>query len=125
MIVHAYEAWGPTCVNQFNGMFAFALWDSKKDQLLLARDHLGVKPLYYVTVGNKLIFGSEVKVLLTHPECPRKQISVLSDNCSRFAMFLLRTPYSWVKRNCHRHILCWCDAVVWKSHAILELECRR
>lgn len=72
VIVHAYEAWGPTCVNQFNGMFAFALWDSKKDQLLLARDHLGVKPLYYVTVGNKLIFGSEVKVLLTHPECPRE-----------------------------------------------------
>jgi asparagine synthase (glutamine-hydrolysing) len=72
VIVHAYEAWGPACVNRFNGMFAFALWDSKKDQLLLARDHLGVKPLYYLSVGKKLIFGSEVKVLLTHPECPRE-----------------------------------------------------
>jgi asparagine synthase (glutamine-hydrolysing) len=72
VIVHAYEAWGPACVHQFNGMFAFALWDSRNDQLLLARDHLGVKPLYYVTVGNKLLFASEVKALLTHPECPRE-----------------------------------------------------
>ena len=72
VIVHAYEAWGPACVHQFNGMFAFALWDSRNDQLLLARDHLGVKPLYYVTVGNKFLFASEVKALLTHPECPRE-----------------------------------------------------
>jgi asparagine synthase (glutamine-hydrolysing) len=72
VIVHAYEAWGPACVNRFNGMFAIALWDSRNDQLLMARDHLGVKPLYYVTVGNKLLFASEVKALLTHPECPRE-----------------------------------------------------
>lgn len=72
VIVHAYEAWGPACVNQFNGMFAFALWDNRNDQLLLARDHVGVKPLYYVNVGKKLLFASEVKALLTHPECPRE-----------------------------------------------------
>ena len=71
VIVHAYEQWGAACVKHFNGMFAFAIWDSRKRALFIARDHLGIKPLYYVRVGSQLLFGSEIKTLLQHPECPR------------------------------------------------------
>ena len=72
VIVHAYEQWGPACVRRFNGMFAFALWDVKRRELFLARDHLGVKPLYYVRIGDALVFASEIKSLLEYPGCPRE-----------------------------------------------------
>ena len=68
VIVHTYEEWGLDCTNRFNGMFAFALWDAKQGRLLLARDHLGVKPLYYVVLGKRLLFSSEIKGLLMDPE---------------------------------------------------------
>ena len=71
VIVHGYEQWGRDCVNRFNGMFAFALWDGKKRELLLARDHLGIKPLYYVELGDSVLFGSEIKALLEDSDCPR------------------------------------------------------
>ncbi len=71
VIVHAYEQWGKNCVERFNGMFAFALWDSNKCEVLLARDHLGIKPLYYVELGNRILFSSEIKALLQDQECPR------------------------------------------------------
>ncbi len=63
-IVHAYEQWGEGCVNRFRGMFAFALWDSRNRRLLLVRDRLGIKPLYWAVSGAKLLFGSEIKALL-------------------------------------------------------------
>jgi asparagine synthase (glutamine-hydrolysing) len=72
VIVHGYEQWGLEFVNRFNGIFAFALWDLKRHRLVLARDHLGVKPLYYVTLGTRFLFSSEIKALLTDPECPRE-----------------------------------------------------
>ena len=72
VIVHAYEQWGPACLKRFNGMFAFALWDSRKRELFLARDHLGIKPLYYAALNRQLLFASEIKALLQHPECPRE-----------------------------------------------------
>ncbi len=72
VIVHAYEQWGKGCVKRFNGMFAFAIWDSRKRELFIARDHLGIKPLYYIRVGNELLFASEIKALLEHPDCPRE-----------------------------------------------------
>ena len=72
VIVHAYEQWGKACVKRFNGMFAFALWDSNTHELFLARDHLGIKPLYYIRVGDTLLFASEIKALLEHPGCPRE-----------------------------------------------------
>lgn len=67
VIVHAWESWGADCVKHFRGMFAFALWDRNQQALFLARDRLGVKPLYYALVGNStLLFGSELKSILAH-----------------------------------------------------------
>ena len=67
VIVHAWEAWGEACVERFRGMFAFALYDRNAETLFLARDRLGVKPLYYALLpGGRLIFGSELKALVAH-----------------------------------------------------------
>jgi asparagine synthase (glutamine-hydrolysing) len=72
VIVHAWEAWGDACVERFRGMFAFAIWDRNRDTLFLARDRLGVKPLYYAMLEDGiLIFGSELKSLLAHPRLKR------------------------------------------------------
>jgi asparagine synthase (glutamine-hydrolysing) len=67
VIVHAWEQWGDQCVERFRGMFAFALWDRNKQTLFLARDRLGVKPMYYAVLDNgTLLFGSELKSLMAH-----------------------------------------------------------
>lgn len=72
VIVHGYEEWGDECTSRFNGIFAFALWDCNTRRLLIARDHLGVKPLYYTLLGDRLLFASEIKALLADPACPRE-----------------------------------------------------
>ena len=73
VIVHAWEAWGEACVERFRGMFAFALWDRNRETLFLARDRLGVKPLYYALLGDgQLVFGSELKALAVHPGFARE-----------------------------------------------------
>jgi asparagine synthase (glutamine-hydrolysing) len=72
VIVHAYEEYGPACVQWFNGMFAFAVWDMRRRELILARDRLGVKPLYYYAKDGKLIFASEIKAILKAPDVKRE-----------------------------------------------------
>jgi asparagine synthase (glutamine-hydrolysing) len=68
VIVHAWEEWGEACVERFRGMFAFGLWDRNRQTFFLARDRLGIKPLYYSLLADGLlIFGSELKSLLAHP----------------------------------------------------------
>lgn len=72
VIVHAWEQWGEACVEKFRGMFAFAIWDRNKQILFLARDRLGIKPLYYSILSNGLlIFASELKALMLHPQLDR------------------------------------------------------
>lgn len=72
IIVHGFEEWGEDCVTRFRGMFAFAVWDNRRRRLLLARDRLGVKPLYYALLPDGVVFGSEIKSLLEVPAVPRE-----------------------------------------------------
>lgn len=71
-ILHAYEEHGPACVERLRGMFAFAIWDGKRRRLLLARDRMGIKPLYYTVRGGRLLFGSEIKSILQDSSIPRE-----------------------------------------------------
>jgi len=67
VLLKAYIEWGPQCLERLNGIFAFAVWDEKKQTLFMARDRLGVKPLFYARRGSSFIFGSELKAVLCHP----------------------------------------------------------
>jgi asparagine synthase (glutamine-hydrolysing) len=69
-IVHLYEELGPACVERLRGMFAFAIWDARRRRLLLARDRLGIKPLYYACPANSIVFGSEIKSVLSAADVP-------------------------------------------------------
>lgn len=71
-ILHAYEEYGPDCVDYLRGMFAFAIYDGHQDRMTLAVDRFGKKPLYYLLDEEKLLFGSELKVILQHPNVSRE-----------------------------------------------------
>lgn len=68
VLLTAYIEWGENCVKHLNGIFAFAVWDQHREQLFMARDRLGVKPLFYREENGSLIFGSEIKAILAHPK---------------------------------------------------------
>ena len=72
VILQAYVQWGANCIHKFNGMFAFAIWDKTRQELFLARDRYGIKPLYYTFIGPTLIFASEQKAILEHPDVRRE-----------------------------------------------------
>ncbi|MCX8116298.1 MAG: asparagine synthase (glutamine-hydrolyzing), partial [Desulfobacterota bacterium] len=76
VIVHGYEEYGEDCFRYFNGMFAIAIWDETEKQLLLARDRLGKKPLYYSQLPETFLFGSELKALMAYPAFPRRVSSL-------------------------------------------------
>ena len=67
VVLHAWAEWGSDCVLKFNGMFAFAIWDSVQEGLFLVRDRYGIKPLYYAHIGNSIVFGSEQRAINEHP----------------------------------------------------------
>lgn len=72
VIIHAYEEYGDEFVSQLNGMFAFSVWDAPRKRLLLVRDRLGIKPLYYAVSREQFVFGSELKAVIAHPSVPRE-----------------------------------------------------
>ncbi|MDD3365578.1 MAG: asparagine synthase (glutamine-hydrolyzing) [Syntrophomonas sp.] len=90
VLLTAYIEWGADCVTRFNGIFAFAIWDEEKQSLFMARDRLGVKPLFYAKKGNSFLFSSEIKALLAHP-----QVEAIVDSEGLAEIFVLgpaRTP---------------------------------
>jgi len=109
-VVHLYEDHGPLCVERLNGMFAFALWDEGRRELVLARDRFGKKPLHYAEVGRSLLFGSELKALLEHPRCPRE---LDPGGLSRYlALEYVPAPHSilaGIKKLPGGHLLRWRD----------------
>ena len=72
VLLYSFIEWGERCLNKFNGMFAFAIWDNKEKTLFAARDHFGIKPFYYWQKDNEFAFASEIKALLTHPEIEKE-----------------------------------------------------
>ena len=72
VILHGYEEYGPEVLNKFRGMFGIAIWDLVSKELFIARDYFGIKPMYYTQFGNDLVFGSEIKCLLTHPNVKKE-----------------------------------------------------
>ena len=70
VVLHAYAQWEDGCLEKFNGIFAFAVWQRNRRRLFLARDRMGVKPLFFSLLGDGLVFASEIKTLLAHPQIP-------------------------------------------------------
>lgn len=94
VLLKSYIHFGYEVVNKLNGIFAFSIWDSKKEELFMARDHFGVKPLYYTINDNTLIFASEIKSILKFPN-----IESIVDKTGICELFGLRSlQYSWI--NC-------------------------
>jgi asparagine synthase (glutamine-hydrolysing) len=92
VIAHAYEQYGEDCVAHLDGMFAFAVWDVTRRTLLLARDRMGEKPLYYYAGPEVFVFGSELRALLEHPAVPR---TLSLEGLSRYLAFeYIPAPYS-------------------------------
>jgi len=113
-ILHLYEEHGPACVDYLRGMFAFAIWDQRKQELLIARDRLGVKPLYYVhTADGSLYFGSEIKTVLeARAVKPEINYAVLSDYLANHAPSGEETLFVGVKRLLPGHVMTWRDGEV-------------
>ncbi|MBP1156626.1 MULTISPECIES: asparagine synthase (glutamine-hydrolyzing) [unclassified Paenibacillus] len=99
VLLVAFIEWGRACVDRFNGIFAFAVWDNEEQSLFAARDRLGVKPFFYSYTEGRLLFGSEPKAILAHPDFPA-QISG-EGLAEIFAVGPARTPGHGVYKNMH------------------------
>ncbi|MFI6689231.1 asparagine synthase (glutamine-hydrolyzing) [Streptomyces sp. NPDC050485] len=88
VVLRGYLEWGEGVVDKLNGMFAFGIWDVRREELLLVRDRMGVKPLYYYPTAEGVLFGSEPKVILANPEIPRR----VNTNGLRELLDMVKTP---------------------------------
>ena len=113
-ILHLYEEHGVACVEHLRGMFAFAIWDQRKQELFIARDRLGVKPLYYFHAGDgSLYFGSEIKTLFAAGALkPELNYGALPDYLANHAPSGETTLFSGVKRLLPGHTLVWRDGKI-------------
>src|SRR5207249_5202444 len=108
VLLKAYAQWGETCLDRFAGMFAFALWDARKERLFLARDRLGVKPLYYYASPNLFLFASEIRALLATGLIPRRLD--MAGLASYLAFGAVQDPFTIIEgvRSLHSgHTLVW------------------
>lgn len=108
VLVHAYEQWGPDCLHKLNGAFAFAIWDRDKEELFLARDRFGIRPLFLSQFGGSLSFASEAKALLRHPEAERA-IDPLSlvETFTLWAVLPDRSAFKGIRELPAGHYLRW------------------
>lgn len=90
VLLMSYIEWGSACVDRFNGIFAFAIWDERKQRIFLARDRMGVKPLFIARTNSALLFGSEIKAILAHPDI--SPVMTESGLLELFALMPARTP---------------------------------
>src|SRR6185295_16603475 len=113
-IIHLYEEYGPRAVTHLRGMFAFAIWDKPRRRLLLARDRLGIKPLYYVVTDDGAIyFASEIKALLEAAAIrPEINYNSLADYAANRATSGAETLFRGVKRLLPGHTLTWSDGKI-------------
>lgn len=113
VIVHAYEEYGDDVPKHLRGMFAFALWDEKRQRLLLARDRVGKKPLLYSIIGREIVFASEFQAMLRHPAVSRE---VNEEAISHYLSFLCvpapLTAFTGVRKLQPGHILIWQEGEV-------------
>jgi len=97
VILHLYEQEGPRCLERFNGQFAIAIWDARRGELFLARDRLGVRPLFYAPLASGLVFASEIKALLAHPALSaRLDLHALAQTFTFWAPLAPRTAFEGV-----------------------------
>jgi asparagine synthase (glutamine-hydrolysing) len=112
-IIHAYEQWGPECLQRFVGMFAFALWDERNRTAFVARDRLGKKPLFYHWANGRLIFASEMKALLEHPAVPRAvDLGALDDYLAYSYVPVDRCIFTGVRKLPPGHWMRWKDGAL-------------
>ena len=113
VLVHLYEELGPELVRELRGMFAFALWDGRRRRLLLARDHLGQKPLYWAQQGSRLIFASEIKgILAVAPELRVMDPLALDEYLSLRVISEPRSMFAGVRKLAAAHVLEFADGAV-------------
>lgn len=107
-ILHAYEEYGTGCVTKLNGMFAFAIWDSRRRRLVIARDRLGIKPLYYDHSPDRIVFGSEIKPLLSSGEVERElDYSGMHQYLTYLYIPAPDTIFTTIKKLPPGHLLIW------------------
>ena len=133
--LRAFLEWDTDCFARLRGMFAMAIWSERYRRLVLARDRLGIKPLYLRRIGQDLVFGSELKVLFEHPQVTRQlDRTALSDFLSLLYVPSPRTLVEGIEKLPSGHFLEWCDGVekvteYWKlqfrpDHSITEEDAR-
>ena len=105
VVLRAWQEWGASCLDRFDGMFAFAVWDSGARELTLVRDRFGIKPLYYAEAGGRLLFGSEVKALLAAGLSARLDPSALREYFTFQNLFSDRTLFGGVRMLPAGHLL--------------------
>ncbi len=113
VLLEAFARWGRSALDKLVGMFAFAVWDAREQRLFLARDRLGLKPLYLTVAGRTLLFGSEIKALLAHPEVQRElDTSALDDYLTYLYVPAPRTIFRGITELPPAHWLEWHDGQV-------------